>query len=164
MGTSRNPAELAGKFGRLIGDLERGDLTREAVEAAAVEYKQAGLLAYRRATGGDLKLSGVGRSGARLGVRYSEPTGTTNVATVVRVTGPAHLIDHATKPHRIPRERGRRARRRVVVIPGVGVRAYANHPGKPANPTFHPAMRLRRPRAMRAFVIRIDKGMRRRFK
>ena len=163
MGTSRNPAELSAKFGSFIHDLERGELTREAVEASAVEYKQAGVLAYRRATGGDLKLSRVGRAGGRIGVRYSEPTGTTNAATVVRVTGPAHLIDHPTRPHRIPKQRGR-GRRRVVNIPGVGVRAHANHPGKPARPTFHPAMRARRPRAMRAFVVRIDKGMRRRFK
>jgi hypothetical protein len=39
-----------------------------------------------------------------------------------------HLIESDTKAHDIPKAR-KRGRRRVVVIPGVGVRASAHHPG-----------------------------------
>jgi hypothetical protein len=39
-----------------------------------------------------------------------------------------HLIESDTRPHRIPKQR-RRGKSRVIAIPGVGVRAYAQHPG-----------------------------------
>jgi hypothetical protein len=73
----------------------------------------------------------VGKRGARIGVRYDLVSDT---AAVVRMTGPAHLIERDTQAHRIPREargRGRRQTRNVkhLYIPGVGVRMSAQHPG-----------------------------------
>jgi hypothetical protein len=71
------------------------------------------------------KLRGVGKKGAKVGVHYTLAGKT----ALVRATGPFHLIENNTKPHREPKVRGARARKRVVVIPGVGPRAWANHPG-----------------------------------
>lgn len=71
------------------------------------------------------KLRGVGKRGAKVGVRYD----VLGDKALVRATGPFHLLERDTKEHRIPKVRGARARKRVVVIPGVGVRAWANHPG-----------------------------------
>jgi hypothetical protein len=69
----------------------------------------------------------VGKRGQKVGVRYDLRSDT---EAVVRMTGPAHLIERNTKAHRIPRERKTgRAKKRYAVIPGVGVRAFANHPG-----------------------------------
>lgn len=75
------------------------------------------------------RLRGAGKKGAKLTVRYNEGTFGDGAKALVYVTGPAQLIERDTKSHRIPRERGSRGRRRYAVIPGIGVRAYANHPG-----------------------------------
>ena len=73
----------------------------------------------------------VGKRGARVGVRYDLRS---DDIAVVRMTGPAHLIERDTKEHRIPREfrgrgRGRARNKKRIVIPGVGVRMSAEHPG-----------------------------------
>lgn len=75
-------------------------------------------------TGG--KLRGVGKKGAKIGVRYDMKTKT---EALVRATGPFHLLERPTKAHRTPKQRGARAKKRVVNIPGIGVRAYANVAG-----------------------------------
>ena len=54
-------------------------------------------------------------------------------SVVVTYTGPAHLVNNPTKPHRIEPKRARGNRRRgrgssVLVING-DVRMWANHPG-----------------------------------
>lgn len=72
----------------------------------------------------------VGKKGSRVGVRYTLfPT-----SAKVFMFGPAQLIEFDTSPHRIPREtvgrgRRRRANKALIDIPGIGVRAYAMHPG-----------------------------------
>lgn len=99
-------------------------LERRATNFAALEVKKVLLVEMRRAAP-NLKLN-VGKRGKKIGVSYD--AGTTTGTAVIRATGPVQLIESATKPHRIPRDTAR-GRRRVVVIPGVGVRASANHPG-----------------------------------
>jgi hypothetical protein len=71
------------------------------------------------------KLRGVGKKGAKVGVRYD----LVGKHALVRATGPFHLIERDTKAHRTPKVRGGRAKKRLVVIPGVGVRAFANVKG-----------------------------------
>lgn len=71
------------------------------------------------------KLRGVGKKGQKIGVRY-DLIGKT---ALVRATGPFHLIERDTKAHRTPKVRGSRARHRLIVIPGIGVRAFANVKG-----------------------------------
>jgi hypothetical protein len=98
------------------------------------------------ATGGDGRLSGVGKSGARLGVR-SKPEGTAaNGRFFISATGPWQIIENDTGG-RVIRSRYARGRRRkgfigpvaagqfkggdraVLNIPGVGFRRSARHPG-----------------------------------
>lgn len=75
----------------------------------------------------------VGKNGKKVGVRYD----LVSDGAMVRMTGPAHLLEWDTKAHRIPREHVGRSRKdgtrrrnsKVVNIPGVGPRAWANHPG-----------------------------------
>lgn len=73
----------------------------------------------------------VGKRGAKVGVRYDLRSDT---EAIVRMTGPAQLIERDTKAHRIPRGtvgqgRRQRANTKRIVIPNVGVRMWAQHPG-----------------------------------
>lgn len=120
MGTSRSPEALARKFGQLAAELD--DLPKTVVGEASLDVKKAVL---RRAPA---RLSGVGKNGAKLGVRYNVGTFDGQAKSLVYATGPFHLIERDTKKHRIPRER-RSKKRRLLSIPGIGVRAWANHPG-----------------------------------
>lgn len=130
--TAKTPAEFARQAGRFPTILEKA--TRAGVESMAREVKKDVEGQLRRAgipSGG--RLRGVGRRGARVGSRY-DVTGFQNPTALVRMFGPAHLIEGPTRPHQIPRasriSRGRRrGQRRYVVIPGVGVRSRAMHPG-----------------------------------
>lgn len=121
------PAQAARKFSRLAADIPT--MRQKALVASAQVMKQSAQGTLRiAAPRGQLN---VGKRGARVGVRYDQPTPNT---ALVRMTGPAHLLESDTKPHRIPREkvgrgRARRANSKLISIPGVGVRAYANHPG-----------------------------------
>lgn len=72
----------------------------------------------------------VGRKGSRIGVTTERVSGE---AVMVKMFGPAQLIERPTKPHRIPRTTGRGRNRRgdkqPLYIPGIGFRAKVNHPG-----------------------------------
>jgi len=83
--------------------------------------------------GGESRMSGVGKRGQKVGARFD----ISGDKAAISATGPLHLIERRTKPHRIPRQRKTsRAKKRYAVIPGVGVRAYAKHPGTRAQHTW----------------------------
>lgn len=120
------PAQVAAKFAAAADGIAR--TPRRVTEAAALTVKRS-VQAHLVVAAPRGRLN-VGRKGARVGVRYTLAGNT----AVVKMTGPAQLIERDTKAHRIPRAtvgRGRRQRAntKVVVIPGVGVRASAAHPG-----------------------------------
>lgn len=117
-------AGFVAKTERMVGEL--GKLEAATVTVAALAVKTS-VLAQLQAAGVDNgRLRGVGKKGAPVGVSVA----VTGHTAIVAATGKAFvLIESDTKAHRIPRERGPRARRRYAVIPGVGVRAFANHPG-----------------------------------
>lgn len=106
--------------------VELQNLEHRTVQIAALAVKTSVLTQMQAAGVNNGKLRGVGKKGAKVGVRYDFGGRST---ALVRATGPFQLIERDTKAHRIPKERGARARKRVVVIPGVGVRAWADHPG-----------------------------------
>lgn len=108
------------KMTRELEDLERRSTL---IVAQAVKKSVLAEMAHAGVTGG--KLRGVGKRGARIGVRYD----LVGKNALVRATGPFHLLERPTKAHRTPKVRGSRARKRVVNIPGIGVRAYANVAG-----------------------------------
>lgn len=104
---------------------ELQSLERRMVLVAAQTVKTS-VQAQMQAAGVDNgRLRGVGKRGAKIGVRYD----LAGDKALVRATGPFQLLERDTKAHRIPKVRGARARKRVVVIPGVGVRAFAESPG-----------------------------------
>lgn len=117
---------VAKVLNRVASDVSRD--TGKVVGAAALAAKKVHLVRLAADTGGDLRLSGVGAKGAKLGVKYT----VLGDSAVIQATGPAHLIERSTKAHRI----GPRKRRRGIVIPGVGVRAYAHHPGTAGKATW----------------------------
>jgi hypothetical protein len=102
-------------------------LEHRTVEIGAQAVKDAVLSEMKSAGVKDNRLRGVGKKGTKVGVHYAFGDEKT---AIVRATGPFHLIERGTRPHRIPKEvRGKRARRRVFFMPGIGFRAFANHPG-----------------------------------
>lgn len=111
------------KTAKMGNELRRLERNMVLVAAQAVKTSVQAQMASAGVQNG--KLRGVGKRGAKIGVRYDA----LGDKALVRATGPFHLIERDTKAHPIPKKRGARARKRVVVIPGVGVRAWANHPG-----------------------------------
>lgn len=108
---------------KIAAEVEKAQ--RSAVSHAALEAKTAHLDALRRVVP-SARLRNVGKSGARLGVRY-DIKGTQNPTALVRATGPWHLIENPIKAHEI-RPRRRRGGRRAVLTPD-GPRAVVQHPG-----------------------------------
>lgn len=97
---------------------------KKAVERAAFAMKTS----VQRQRGFTSRLRGVGRSGARVGVRY-DVRGVKNPTAIVRATGPFHLIESDTKAHEIaPRSRRRGGGKRAVFTP-YGPKARVQHPG-----------------------------------
>jgi hypothetical protein len=83
----------------------------------------------RTASGGNNRLSGVGRRGARVGARYDVNTGP-NPSALISAKGPLHLLEHPTRPHNIAPKRKKALR----FANGV-VRGSADHPGtQPSRP------------------------------
>lgn len=138
------PAQVASKFHRLAADIQHMDAN--ILNATALELKRSvqATLAMAAPRG----RSNVGKKGAKVGVRYDNPA---PHKAVVRMTGPAHLLESDTKSHRIPRSqvgrgRVRRANTKKIFIPGVGVRAYANHPGTRGKHPWAKGIRLGLPK------------------
>lgn len=126
---SQMPADLKKRVGKIDEAIERS--ARESVTKAAKAAKDAQLDVMRADAGGDLRLSRVrsGR-GARIGVRYTVSGHT----AIVKAIGPVPLLANQIKPHPIPKP-GRR--RKVLAIPGIGVRASVNHPGTKGKDTWN---------------------------
>jgi hypothetical protein len=118
-----NVAEVAGRMRAVEESTAKG--MRVTVTAAAMKAKVA------ISAGAPASLRGVGKSGAKLGVRYTLSGSETNPSAKLRATGPWQLIEENTSPHTIgPKRRGRaRGRRGAVVVPGTGPRAVVHHPG-----------------------------------
>lgn len=147
MGSSSSAGELAAKLRAAGRGLEHA--TREGVREAAIAGKAIFEAELVGAVGGR-RLSGVGRSGAKLGARFTNPTSTSNPTAIVMYTGPAHLANSGTRPHEIGprgRRRGKSGRRlkggQGMVFPDGGVRSEpVQHPGT-AGKNFFPDARDR---------------------
>ena len=144
MGSSASASVLAAKL-RSAGNGLQG-ATREGVREAAIAAK-AIFEAEMVGKVGGRRLSGVGRAGAKLGVRFTNPTSNANPTSIVMYTGPAHLANSGTRRHQI-RARGTRvgkSGRRLkggggMVFPDGEVRpGPVDHPGTPGKDFFDPA-------------------------
>lgn len=118
MGSSQSVGELVGKFNRLAGALTDTAKARTAVG-------MAGKTAFTTAAAA----KGVGAPGSKVSAAVKARFDLKPDGVLVRYTGPAHLLDARTKPHRIG-PRARRGRGRAILTPA-GPRAGANHPGTP---------------------------------
>lgn len=77
--------------------------------------------------GRSVVMRGVGRNGAKVSVGF-DLKGTTNPTALVRMRGPAHLLERSTKPHQIGGKR-RRGKGGRIKFPDGSVRNTVQHPG-----------------------------------
>lgn len=122
MGTSRSPAELAAKFNKF--DKYLVGAQREGVRAGALLVTNAVRAELRTAVPSG-RLSGVGVRGARVSVGFDAPKSDKNPQALVRMRGPAHLVESPTRPHAI-----KHRRKRALAGGGFGpVAGVKQHPG-----------------------------------
>lgn len=131
--------DFAKRIGKITTAVREGE--RETLMRAGMAGKAEHAKPIRSDSGGDNRLSGVGRRGARVGARFDVKPDLVEF----KATGPLHFLANPMSPHRIePKKRGRAGGRRVLVIPGIGPRAFANHPGTRGKDTWNKATRKAR--------------------
>lgn len=94
MGTSHSALELGRKFDEMARGVEQRRKTAEGAGARVVEQSVHRRL--RAATGGDMKLSGMGRKARRI---YTQVGRGGNAGVLVKVNGPAPLIEEDQDKH-----------------------------------------------------------------
>lgn len=156
------PAQFARKMHRSAQGMRRAP--RDITTKAALTVKRAAQTQLSvAAPRGRLN---VGKKGQRVGVRYDLRS---DNEAMVRMTGPAHLIERDTKAHPIPKEfkgRGKRRTRNVkrLSIPGVGVRMSAQHPGTKGKHPWEKSLRISLPQVRRVAGVHyfdtLKKGLR----
>lgn len=138
-----------------------GELAK-AQKAAATKAAQ-GLTdrvnANTRAVAASGVLSGVGKRGAKVGAK-TEPLRVGSA--IVKATGPYQLIERDTAGHREPR--AGRAKRRVLLIPGVGYRRSVHHPGTKGKHPFEKAIGAYGPQVPKVFQTEVHSAMARSFR
>jgi hypothetical protein len=127
--TTNNVAQLSAKLAKL-GDA-CGKASKVAVSAGALRAKKV-IEAERAKAVPSGRLRNVGKSGGKLGVRYTLIGGDLKPVAIVRATGPWQIIEGDTKRHTIgPKGTRRRAAsgRRAVRMPDGSFRRTVVHPG-----------------------------------
>lgn len=156
---ARDLADLAASAARTAEALpaaQKRGVTRAALHVTKVVRSE-----IASATGGDSRLSGVGKKGARVGAKY-DVVGEVNPSALIKGTGPLHLLERDTRAHLIwPKGRTfaatrrggvrRRGTTRALKI-GPGYAAYAAHPGTRGKHTFERAWKAAAPEAARIFA------------
>lgn len=95
---SSSAADLARRLER--SGTAIGRAPRTGVEKACLAGKGVMLSALTSAVGGR-RLRGVGRAGARVGVRYQVIGAVSNATGILQYTGPVHLVNNPTSAHQI---------------------------------------------------------------
>lgn len=145
MGVSRSPLDLERKF-QALGVAVK-DLPKTQVREAALIVKASTLGFINPASGGDLRLSGVGKKGARVNVRFTLAGSTLEPTARVKATGPLQLIENDTKAGVRPRKRrsGRGSKRFVGPIQGYF------HPGTKGKHPWFKGVEAARPPVAKLF-------------
>lgn len=112
MGTSTSASQFAGKLQRAARELDRSE--EMTVKDAALAGK-----AIMLANMGFTRMSGPGKRGARVGVRF-KVSGST---ALLGYFGPVHLVNNDTSAHRIEPKK-----KKAIAIAGQPY-ASADHPG-----------------------------------
>lgn len=135
------------------------DAVPRAVGASALAFKRTIVAASPG------RMRNVGRRGARLGVKYTVSGSGARAKANVSGDGPWPLLDNPSVPHRIPRERSRRSRKRarVLKLPN-GFASYVEHPGTKGKRVFATARDAAVPdatdAAWRVFLATVTKAFR----
>ena len=158
---AKTPEQWAQQASGFQGRLQEAQ--RRAVGASALHVKKVVGASIAGAVGADMRMSGVGKKGVKVGVRY-DVLGFQNPTARVYATGPLHLVERGTKAHRIPKQRGKRARKRLLVIPGVGVRMWANHPGTSGKYPWRRGVAAAAPATPRIFKAEIHRALKETFR
>lgn len=132
-------ADVARMAADLPDELQKAQ--RRGVQKAALLVTREIRVQIRAASGGDNRLSGVGRRGARVGAKY-DVRGTVNPTALIRATGPLHFLEHPTGPHRIDTVRGRkdtkrRGRAKALRLANGRFFASVMHPGTTPSRPFY---------------------------
>jgi len=126
----RDLGDVARMAAVLPGALERAQL--QGVQQSAL-FVTRGIRDEIRSVTGDMRLSGVGARGARVGAKY-DVKGTTNPTAIISATGPLQLIERRTNPH--PISNRRRSKKKALKMADGGFAKSAMHPGTPAKRPF----------------------------
>jgi hypothetical protein len=109
-----------------------------------------------RSVTGDMRLSGVGKRGARVGAKF-DIVGATNPTALITATGPIQLIERDVRAHNIrPRGRTKTARGRTrkgkkALTIGGGLYSSAAHPGTRGQHPFEHGVNKAAPDTPRIF-------------
>lgn len=117
-----SPNDLANRLVKGGESITRAN--RVGVEKACLAGKTVMLAGLTAAAGGN-RLKGVGRSGARIGVRY-DVRGFQNPVGIIRYIGPVHLLNNPTRPHEITPRKKKKA---LSPRGNPWAAASAQHPG-----------------------------------
>lgn len=126
-------------------ELERSQ--RVALTAASFELKRS----VEQRLPASKRLRGVGKKGARIGVRYDIET---DGRAVVKAIGPLHLLERDTKAHEIkPKSSGRGSNRKqrkgAVRLANGEFRASVQHPGTKGQHPFEKGIEDGTPKAVK---------------
>lgn len=152
-------AQMSRKLDRMSSELQRA--RSAAVRSAGLAVVGSVRQEIQRASG-DGRLSGVGRSGARVGARMDQRGEDT---AVVKATGPVQLIERDTKPHVIgPKAKRGRSGRGGIRLRDGSVRRTVQHPGTKGKHPFEHGVEKARPQAVEemrtATTSAVRRGMR----
>jgi hypothetical protein len=175
---SRDLGDLAVSLSRAPSAIREGQ--RKGVQMAALKVTTEIRDATRRDTGGDSRMSGVGKSGAKLGARF-KMYGGENPTAYITATGPYHLLERNTSSRFII-PRGWRVSRRytnlvkkgklpangkVVYLGGAKALKFggrfsmtAEHPGTRGKHTFERSWKRAAPKTPEIFQREVTGALR----
>lgn len=155
---AKDLAWVATMAARLPGELQKGQ--KLAVRAAALEVTRGIRSEIRSASGGDNRLSGVGRRGARVGARFYMEGPPESPRAIIQATGPLHFLEHPTRPHGIAPRGGRRGSRALRLRNGQFA-ARVHHPGTRPSKPFERGYLRTREQAGKVFDKQVQGAIRR---
>ena len=154
----RDLADLAASAGRTAEALQGAQIV--GVKRAALHTTRVVRAEIAAATGGDSRLSGVGKRGAKVGARFDLMTATRNPTAIIKATGPLQLVERDTRAHTIPRQRRRSRRRRYAAFAG-RVYSRVDHPGTRGKRPFARGAQAASPQAQQIFRAEVADAVRR---
>lgn len=158
------PAQFTAKMRRATDEIVNAG--KSGVEQVSLDLTRKARRNIAAESGGDSRLSGVGKSGAKVGAKYTVRGGE-NVTGLVTATGPLQLIERDTKPHVEIPKRASSSRRRsgpTVLSTPYGPRRSVQHPGTKGSHPFERAVNATIPDALHIFQRELGEALRRAFR